>query len=274
MPNLIYKFKRFYNEYGFFKTLSALILIFFSFFGYSSSISKLRRKIGKKIFKLTKCKIYSGIYKGMHLSPSKSWDKHDSASIYLGVYEKHIQEKLYELGSKYKVFIDIGAADGYHAIGLLKSGAVKKSICFEISQKGQNTIKKNAILNKIENNIEIYGEANHQSLKNVLKKINYKSLILIDIEGGEYELMNDEIISLIKNNSIIIELHEFYSEYRLESKKMLDRLSNFFKIEQIDSTSFNPNLYSILDYFPDDEKFLVFSESRPQKMRWILLTPK
>lgn len=274
MQNVIYKFKRYHKEYGFFKTLTAVLFIIFSFFGYRSNISKFKKKIGKKIIKFTDSKVYSGLYKEMYLDPYKSWDRDDSASMYLGVYEKHIQEKLFELGSKNKVFIDIGAADGFHAIGLIKSGAIKKSICFEISKKGQQIIKRNAALNNLEKFVEIFGEANFKSLESVMKKINNNALILIDIEGGEYELINDELINLLRESSIVIELHDFYSDYREKSKKMLDKLSRFFNIEYIEPTSINPNLYPILNNFPDDEKYLAFSESRPHKMRWILLTPR
>ena len=56
----------------------------------------------------------------------------------------------------------------------------------------------NAILNNCKNNIFILGEANNYSLKKIINK-NKKSVVLIDIEGMEYQFLNDKTLYLLKS---------------------------------------------------------------------------
>lgn len=87
---------------------------------------------------------------------------------------------------RWDVFIDIGAADGYYAIGLLMSKRVKRAICFELTAEGQDTIKVNWNLNDKPGNIEIYGDVLTDFEKSVGGIDFNKVTVLVDIEGAEF----------------------------------------------------------------------------------------
>ncbi|MDA8665859.1 hypothetical protein N9L52_07695 [Litoricolaceae bacterium] len=274
--NNLQRIKRYYLEYGLTKTAKAVALTVLPFIGFRTSLSGFRSNVGLEIKTKTKGKVYSGEYQGMELSEKKSWDQYDLASLLLGSYELHIQKVLVKLCGGNKVFIDIGAGDGFHAIGLARSGAVTKSICFETSRNGQKIIAENAVRNNVAPMVEIHGIATENNVIEVVQALskNDTAVMLIDIEGGEYELVNNKLLCAMRNHHLVIELHEFYSDQRRKSKLLIENLGKHFEIEILESEALNPNNYSILDDMDDNKKWIAFSESRPSKMRWIVASPK
>ena len=77
---------------------------------------------------------------------------------------------------KFSYFIDLGAAEGYHIISLLKKKIFKKGIAFELNKKSREILKKNSQINNLHSKIQIYGEANFLTLSNILKDINPRNL--------------------------------------------------------------------------------------------------
>ena len=76
----------------------------------------------------------------------------------LGFYEDVVTDFIFKNGP-YDNCINLGSADGYFAIGLLMKKLTKKSICFEISSTGRESIIRNATVNNCEDSITIFGEA-------------------------------------------------------------------------------------------------------------------
>ena len=117
-----------------------------------------------------------------------------SCSKFNGTYEQEIQpiiEK--EINKQYEVFINIGAADGYYSIGMALWGNCSKIISFECSQKARDLQYKLAVLNKVQERFSIRDRCEKDDLKNYLKGFK-NALILCDIEGYEYELLNPNLI--------------------------------------------------------------------------------
>ena len=215
-----------------------------------------------------------GIFKGMEMSSNVFWGRHDILSKQLGQYEPHILSKLRELSKTYDHFIDIGAADGYYAVGLLHSKLYKSVTCFEISDKGRSVISENAALNNQSENIKIYGEANKDSLEKEIDAVK-SCVILCDIEGAEFDLFSKEVLKVLRNCEIIIELHdEFIGGNKDRRKRLINDAQEFFEINVIERSNPIPNDFEELKGWNDDLRQLAFSEGRPCRMDWILLTPR
>ena len=90
--------------------------------GFNNFVDKKKNTLGKIISTYSKQKILYGPYKNTKIINSFSWSNIDSSSKYLGTYESHIQEEIIKLAKKFKLkfFIDLGAAEGYHLISLVK----------------------------------------------------------------------------------------------------------------------------------------------------------
>jgi hypothetical protein len=245
--------------------------------GISNFIDKKKHILGKKLAKYSKQKIIFGPYSGTKFINSYGWSNIDYSPKYLGTYEKQIQEKIIFLKKKYKLnlFVDCGAAEGYHIISLLRKKIFKKAIAFEIDKISRNILRKNATANNVSKKISIYSDANFNSLKINLKKEDLnKILFLFDIEGNEFNLFDVEFCRYFSKSFFIIEDHNFNILKKDKINLFYKNIYKFFKVEIIRDESKNPFDYTILDNFTEDEKYLMMSEGRPKTMNWILLYPK
>jgi hypothetical protein len=245
--------------------------------GLNNFIDKKKNTLGKIISNYSKQKILYGPYKNTKIINSFSWSNIDSASKYLGTYESHIQEKIIKLSKKFKLkfFVDLGAAEGYHLVSLIKKKNFLKGFAFEINKESRILLKRNAFVNKVSNKIKIFSKAEFESMKNILNKSQLtKTLFLVDIEGHEFGLFNEKFCTFFSNSYFIIEDHNF----NVKSKKKRDNfykiVKKYFKVEIIKDSGKNPFDYKILDSFTDNEKYLMMSEGRQKTMQWLALYPK
>jgi hypothetical protein len=124
----------------------------------------------------------------------------------IGTYENELAEVFKKVGYKnYQRFIDIGAAEGFYAVGIKKYilTDVDKVVAFETSKKGRKLIKKIAVLNNVEG-IMIKGFCDTNALRIELSKEN--TFILADIEGGEYDLLDPNVLDF-SNCDLLVEMH-------------------------------------------------------------------
>ena len=84
---------------------------------------KRREKLSRKIYKDFEGVIKYGAFRGLKLSDQFWWGHTDIGSIFFGFYEKEVLNEILKISSETgkKYFIDIGAADGYYGIGVLKA---------------------------------------------------------------------------------------------------------------------------------------------------------
>ena len=245
--------------------------------GIWNFIDKKKFILGKKLSKFSKERILFGPYSGTKFIFSYGWSNVDFGSKYLGIYEKQIQKKIIFLRNKFKIkfFVDCGAAEGYHIISLLKKKFFDKAIAFEIDKKSREILSKNAIANNVKKKISIYSEANFNSLKTNIKKKNLKkTLFLLDIEGGEFELFDSSFCKYFSQSYFIVEDHSFLILNKKKINLFHRNIKKYFNVEIIKDELKNPLDYEVLNDYTEDEKYLIMSEGRPKTMQWILLSPK
>jgi hypothetical protein len=89
------------------------------------TIRERQERISIEVFDLLGGEVRYGPFKGLKLDKETWWGKLDLGSQCLGLYEKELLQQIEAITeNKYQTFIDIGAADGYYAIGMLKSKKV------------------------------------------------------------------------------------------------------------------------------------------------------
>ena len=245
--------------------------------GFSNFIDKKKYLLGKKISEYSNQKVLFGPYSGTKFLNLDGWTKLDFSSKYLGSYESQIQSKIIFLSKKFNLncIVDLGAAEGYHLISLLRKKVFKKGLAYEINSKSRDILEKNAKINKVNKKITIHKQADFNSLKKNLAKSNLnKTLFLVDIEGNEFFLFDEEFCKYFSKSFFIIEDHNFNIRNNKIKKKFYITLKKFYKFDIIENKTKNPFEYKILDKFTDDEKYLMMSEGRPETMSWIILTPK
>ena len=126
--------------------------------------------------------------------------------------------------------------------------------------------------------ITVLGEGNFATIKEAAlkNKINLnKTLFLIDIEGGEFTLFDEDNIKYFKNSILIIEDHSMLmKENFLNIRKFFNLINKNFNVKIINNMNRDPYGISELKNFSDDERWLMMSEGRGLQMRWIMLSPK
>mgnify|MGYP001391644372 CR=1 FL=1 len=273
----ILKYKSIYNQNGFDGVYLYFVNKNFTKTGLSNFIDKKKNILGKEISKISNNKILYGPYSGTKILSSYGWSNIDFCPKYLGSYEYQVQKKIIDLNKKKKFdyFIDLGAAEGYHIISLLKKKIFKQGLAFEISKKSREILKKNAQINKLNNRIRIYKDANLSSLKNALRNFNHRRLLfLVDIEGQEYDLFDKDFCKIFSKGTFIIEEHPFNISNKRKIKNFNQNIKKYYNVEILKDTPKNPFNFSILEKYSDDEKYLMMSEGRPESMKWLILQPK
>ena len=273
----IKKYKSIYNQNGFDGVYLYFVNKNFKKTGLSNFIDKKKNILGKEISKISNNKILYGPYSGTKILSTYGWSNIDFCPKYLGSYEYQVQKKIIDLNKKKKFdyFIDLGAAEGYHIISLLKKKIFKQGLAFEISKKSREILKKNAQINKLNNRIRIYKDANLSSLKNTLRNFNHRRLLfLVDIEGQEYNLFDKDFCKIFSKGTFIIEEHPFNISNKRKIKNFNQNIKKYYNVEILKDTPKNPFNFSILEKYSDDEKYLMMSEGRPESMKWLILHPK
>ena len=273
----ILKYKSIYNQNGFDGVYLYFVNKNFTKTGLSNFIDKKKNILGKEISKISNNKILYGPYSGTKILSSYGWSNIDFCPKYLGNYEYQVQKKIIDLNKKKKFdyFIDLGAAEGYHIICLLKKKIFKQGLAFEISKKSREILKKNAQINKLNNRIRIYKDANLSSLKNTLRNFNHRRLLfLVDIEGQEYDLFDKDFCKIFSKGTFIIEEHPFNISNKRKIKNFNQNIKKYYNVEILKDAPKNPFNFSILEKYSDDEKYLMMSEGRPESMKWLILQPK
>ncbi len=219
-----------------------------------------------------------GNFKGMKFANEGIWGASDSANMLLGLYEREISDLLIQLAmtENRRYLIDCGAADGYFAIGALVSGEFNYVWAFEQSEQQRVNLKQNAKANSTEAQLEILGSAEEDFLERLELDSKFKyetSTFLIDIEGGEYQILNQSNLLKLKDSVLIIELHDFTKDQKLDRAKLLERAKNSHCGYLFTTGSRDLSIFHELDYLSDSNRWLICSEGRPRVMDWLVLFP-
>lgn len=243
--------------------------------GLGSSIKKRKLKLSLLINKLFNSTVAYGPFEGLKLISNTWWGDADKASMLLGLYEQEVLMSLLNVPKTHRTFIDLGAADGYYGIGLLVNKHYDKSYCFEISKKGQSTIAKNAELNLVSQKVIIHGKAEQDFFRLLPADQLSSSVLLIDIEGGEFDLFDANLFKVLKNSIIFIELHPWMvTDGDNKLAKLKSEASVLFNITELTTSSRDLSVFPELRNFNDTDRWLICSESRKQLMTWFRLDPK
>jgi hypothetical protein len=194
----------------------------------------------------------------------------------LGSYEIELETEINALISKNPpLIIDVGAAEGYYAVGLAYRLPESKIIAFEASERGRILLGDLARLNQVHHQIEIHGLCDKSTFIEVISN-NHISTIIMDIEGGEDELLCEETTVLLKSTSLIVEIHEFIragvgariKQRFSKTHSLLEITASPRRISDVRQLLLRPIVW-ILRLLGRD----YLSERRPPNMSWLILKP-
>ena len=244
-------------------------------FRFKNAIQKRILYLTKRLKLQSKNLVQSGAYKNMKIGDI-AWCEYDYCPKIIGVYENEVQNELLKTNCKY--IVNLGAGEGYHAIGQILSGTKEQAICFELSKTSRKFLNTNSKINNIENKIKIFEKANNNYLDYLQEKISdidFKECVfLIDIEGDEFNIINNKNLETLKESKLIIEFHEKDKSLNEENLRFIEMLKQFYDLNFLTTTERDFSKIDLLKDFIDIDRWLMASENRIRLMKWIVCVPK
>ena len=239
------------------------------------TVSERQNRVSLEVYDALGGTVRYGPFEGMQLSRTTWWGGSDLGAQCLGLYEPEISEALVSLAeSSSGTFIDVGAADGFYTTGMLFSGLARRAICYELSDFGRAAIEENWRHNGAPGRLEINGEASESSIGSLDPADLANALVLVDIEGAEFCIFTETVFAALKKSSIVLEVHNWVSDFDNLYAELLRRAHEHFHIDVIPRREANTIHLPELRDFTDDNRLLLQSERRPCVMRFLKFTPK
>jgi hypothetical protein len=128
---------------------------------------------------------------------------------YLGTYELELRPLLAELASiPFDLVLNVGAADGYYAVGLARLWPAARVVAFELIPEKQANVRRVAAENGVEERLRVEGACTPERLEELIEGAQ-RPLVWMDVDGAEVELLDPRLAPGLRRAEIVVELHDF-----------------------------------------------------------------
>ena len=216
--------------------------------------------------------VANGPFKGLRYPAAESYGSMLLPKL-LGSYESELHPVLEGMfANDYTAIVDIGAAEGYYAIGLGLQFPGASVYAFDTSSTARRMCAEMATLNSLGSRIHIGSFCDEQTLRSI--PLGDRALIISDCEGYENSLFNLELAEFLINHDVIIEAHDFIDIDI--SSNMRRAFCKTHKVHSIKSTDdiekAHMYQYAELSRYTTSDKRTILGERRPGVMEWLVMT--
>lgn len=204
-----------------------------------------------------------GPFQKMSLSSAVSWGDGDLGARLLGIYEQELHGPLESvIATGPSCVVNVGCAEGYVAVGLARRLPDARVVAVDISQKALDTTSSNADLNGL----------TVETALTVPDDVPDGAFWFVDVEGAEANVLHPFVYPGLRASSIIVELHPWVDADAEE--KIRDRFEDTHTIVEIVQGDRSVNRFDMLADLTDEQRWALASEGRPERMKWLWLTPR
>lgn len=194
----------------------------------------------------------------------------------LGIYERELNGCIEQACARnFPLIVDVGAAEGYYAVGMARRNPNARVVAFEMEEKGRAGLRELAQLNDVTSRIEIRGKCELADLQEVLAEVE-SALVICDTEGHEDNLLLPEVVPALRRAQVLVEMHDFILPGITE--RITERFTPTHRVERIwQELRHRADLpYSTLGTALLPKRYLdwAVSEWRPVKMSWLWMEPR
>jgi hypothetical protein len=165
-----------------------------------------RHRLARLVQRETGRTVRSGPFAGVHYL-------HDAVSggyipKLLGIYERELHPVIASLPQHdIRSVINIGASDGYYAVGLARCLPAARVVAFEMEPRGQDFVRRIADNNDVGDRVTVYGRCDLPDLQSAAAGLE-RPLVICDVEGYEDVLLDPENVPALHSAWILVELHD------------------------------------------------------------------
>lgn len=216
--------------------------------------------------------VQDGPFTGMILPRGTSWGDGETLPKLLGAYEAELHQVIRDgVAASPDSVINIGAAEGFYAIGLARLLPHAITIAYDSDANSQQVCSTAAALNDVADRVVIRGACTPESLQHDLAE-SARSLVICDCEGYELTLIDPAIVPALRRATLIIETHDFL--HRGLTEALIARLAPTHTVSLGREGGRNPNEHPFLQGLHSIDRWLTMCEYRPETMQWIHAAPK
>lgn len=176
----------------------------------------------------------------------------------LGAYERELQPAVETaIRARPELIVNVGAADGYYAVGLARRCPAAAVHAFEADPGQRALLERVAAANGTD--LTVAGAAGPPELRALP---GGRTLVVIDCEGCEAALLRPDELPFLRRAAILAELHDFATP----GDAIVARFTPTHDVELL-TTAPQPPVRG-------DAVALAMSEYRPGPMRWAVMTPR
>jgi hypothetical protein len=221
--------------------------------------------------------VLSGPFAGTKLFLSPLSGRHLLGYL-LGTQEIELRDAIEQVVSRdYATIINVGAADGYYALGLARCLPHACVLAFEAETSHHKHLMLSARANGVAERIFVRGFCTQRDLGTALATVRKPALVLADIEGGEFDLLDPNAIAALRDVDLLVETHDQYIENCTDT--LLSRFSSTHQIQRFYgrprvASDFPTDALPLLARIFPETAVELMNERRKQPQQWLLLTTK
>lgn len=233
-----------------------------------------RNVLARQIERRSKGCVYGGPFRGMRYASGSV------GSVYypklLGTYEKELHGVMEEIVSlEPALIVDVGAAEGYYAVGLATRLPQARVIAFEMDDEGRRHLREMAAANGVSDRVDVRGKCEPVDFREALAG-SRKTVIICDVEGYESELLCGPGAPDLRSSWLLVELHEFAAPGIGE--RLAATTAATHHSERIWQTSRTLDDYPFSNWLtallPQAYGSYQVQEFRPERMSWLWAAPR
>lgn len=199
---------------------------------------ELQADLQRSIYGTSPIAVLCGPFQGMKYFNRIVWGP--LTPKWIGSYESELHQVVIEaINHGYDVIVDIGAAEGYYAVGLARACPQSSVISFDTDFIARRRQRELAALNGVAGQLTIGRLADAASLNAALAK--GRCLVISDIEGAEVGLLDPSRSPNLRHADILVECHQTPTMTVDDVAHLLhERFDGTHDVEEICSRSRSP----------------------------------
>lgn len=224
---------------------------------------------------LTSGVVAAGPFKGLRFTNETAGNA--LAPKLVGTYELELHGPVHQIiAAAPRRIVNVGAAEGYFAIGFARAVPGVSVVAYEAEVARCDQIRRLAAVNHVPDRVRVEGYCDLETFRKTLETVA-PATVVMDIEGGEKELLNLEKVPQLRTCTILVEVH--HATHANLEKLLSDRFYGTHKASAIPqreriAADFLLPLPGWLSPFRASFKRRAMNEKKPPRaVSWLFLEP-
>lgn len=216
-----------------------------------------------------------GPCRGLRFGAAQS-EREVAVAKLLGTYEMELHPAFERLSYRpFSRLIDVGAAEGYYAVGLLHWRPDLDVLAFEMNAAHRDCVVALARENGVAARLSVRGFCDVAALRELGDGLA-EALLIVDVEGYEKALLDPALVPALYRSTMLVEVHDCFVPGCTDA--MRERFSESHVIREFRIADRDPAAYP-LDGWVKRSRFMaaavstVMADSRTEVNGWLLLEP-